>query len=86
MRFCLRACVAVGVYLPFLTQLTPPTSGQSAYDYSLQGGLPTFSTNDPFPGGFVNLANGNVYLEIPLVNIPQRGKLQAWRKLIFNNI
>jgi hypothetical protein len=73
------------VCLLSLTLVPLPARGQAAYDYSLQGGEPAFSTNDPFPGGFVNIANGNVHLEIPLINIPQRGKLQAWQKLIFDN-
>src|SRR6266403_3006806 len=48
-------------------------SAQSSMDYSLQGQAPSCTNADPFPGGFVNVSNGNVHLEIPLGNYPQRG-------------
>jgi hypothetical protein len=85
MSFCQRACVTVCACLLSLTLLPLPARGQSTYDYSLQGGLPTFSTIDRFPGGFVNIANGNVHLEIPLANYPERGKIPSWQKLNYDN-
>jgi hypothetical protein len=36
-------------------------------------GVPTFATNIPVENGFVNAANGNLHLEIPLGTFPQRG-------------
>lgn len=44
-----------------------------AQDYSLQGGAPPFAATDPVELGFVNLANGNLHIEIPLGSYPQRG-------------
>jgi RHS repeat-associated protein len=56
-----------------------------AQDYSLQTGSPTFSVNQPVPYGFVNLANGNVHVEIPLASAPQRGRLAFAAKLVYDS-
>ena len=52
-------------------------NGQSSTDYSLQTGNPNFAARDSFPGGFVNLSNGDLHFEIPLGAFPQRGKLSS---------
>lgn len=41
--------------------------------YLSQTGQPTFSVTEPVQSGFVNVANGNLHLEIPLASFPQRG-------------
>jgi RHS repeat-associated protein len=56
-----------------------------AQDYSSQTGSPTFSANQPVPYGFVNLANGNVHVEIPVASAPQRGKLAFAAKLVYDS-
>jgi hypothetical protein len=43
-------------------------------DYSVQIGRPTFTTPSPVEMGFVNLANGNLHLEIPLGSFRERGR------------
>src|SRR6266568_1364805 len=54
-----------GPYAPF-------ASGQDTYLNSI--GVPTFTEAVPVENGFVNLANGNLHLEIPLGgSFPQRG-------------
>jgi len=58
---------------------------QSEMSYILQGGSPSFSTAVPFPGGFVNVANGNVYLEIQIASYPQRGGHEFETKLVYNS-
>jgi len=67
--------------------LSPTAFGQASTptDYSLQGGFPTFGTNETFPLGSINLANGNVHVEIGIRNIPQRGKLSAAQKLTYDS-
>src|SRR5258706_5914639 len=45
----------------------------NAQDYLLQTGVPPFTVESPVEFGFVNLANGNLHLEIPLDSFPQRG-------------
>lgn len=55
----------------------------SAQDYVYSIGYPTFANNIPVELGFVNVTNGNLHLEIPLGNYPQRGKLKFAPKLIY---
>ena len=40
--------------------------------YLLETGRPTFTTPEPVPMGFINLANGNLHIEIPVATVPQR--------------
>jgi RHS repeat-associated protein len=62
------------VLLSFLT-LVSGARAQNPLDSLLQRGSPSFTSADVLPGGlgFVNVANGNLHLEIPLGNYPQRG-------------
>jgi YD repeat-containing protein len=61
---------------------------QSPTNYLLGTGVPTFSTADNLPGGlgFVNVANGNLHLEIPLGTYPQRGRRAPYTaKLVYDS-
>ena len=60
-------------------------SGHAQTDYSLQIGAPTFTTALPVTQGFINLANGNLHVEIPLTSAPQRGRLGFTAKLIYDS-
>jgi len=44
----------------------------SAQSYLQNIGVPTFTTKLPVENGFINAANGNLHLEIPLGSFPQR--------------
>jgi RHS repeat-associated protein len=57
----------------------------SAQDYISQTGSPAFSVNQPVVFGFVNLANGNIHLEIPIASAPQRGELAFAVKLVYDS-
>jgi RHS repeat-associated protein len=57
----------------------------TAQDYLSQTGSPTFSVAQPLQYGFVNLANGNVHLEIPLASAPQRGNLAFSAKMVYDS-
>src|SRR5207249_3031848 len=48
-------------------------------------GSPTFSTPSPVEQGFVNLANGNLHIEIPLGSFPQRGRIAYTAKLVYDS-
>jgi RHS repeat-associated protein len=48
-------------------------------------GLPTFTTATPVELGVINLANGNLHLEIPIGTAPQRGRLQMQEKLVYDS-
>jgi hypothetical protein len=55
-------------------------------DYSVQIGRPTFAVPSPVEMGFVNLANGNLHLEIPLGCFPQRGRVAFCAKLVYDSL
>jgi len=40
-------------------------------------GIPSFTTSFPVEHGLINLANGNLHLEIPIATYPQRGSIKA---------
>jgi RHS repeat-associated protein len=40
-------------------------------------GIPAFTTSFPVEHGFINLANGNLHLEIPIAAYAQRGNIKA---------
>jgi hypothetical protein len=44
-----------------------------AQSYLQNVGVPPFTTKLPVENGFINAANGNLHLEIPLGSFPQRG-------------
>src|SRR4051812_36646010 len=54
-------------------------------NYVLETGSPTFSVKEPIPNGFVNAANGNLHIEIPLVSLPQRGGQAYVAKLVYDS-
>ncbi len=57
--------------------------GQSYLD---EPGIPEFTTSFPVEHGFINIANGNLHLEIPIASYPQRGsrfKYQA--RLVYDS-
>lgn len=56
-----------------------------AQDYSLQTGAPTFTTAEPVELGFLNLANGNLHLEVPFGMFPQRGARPFAAALVYDS-
>ncbi len=50
--------------------------------YLLRAGSPTWTTAAGVERGFVNLANGNLHLEIPLASSPQRGSASFSARLV----
>ena len=67
----LRHCIHLLLVVTMLLAASTPTLRAQTY---LQGiGVPTFTTQIPVENGFVNAANGNLHLEIPLGSFPQRG-------------
>jgi RHS repeat-associated protein len=60
-------------------------SAASGQDYLAQIGRPTFSSMEPVELGFVNTANGNLHLEIPLGTYPQRGSRPLTFKLVYDS-
>src|SRR5215470_7666008 len=56
-----------------------------AQDYIYDTGSPVFSVAQPAQLGFVNLANGNLHVEIPIASAPQRGHLTFAARLIYDS-
>jgi len=57
--------------------------GQSYID---EPGIPEFTTSFPVEHGFINIANGNLHLEIPIASYPQRGgKLKYNARLVYDS-
>jgi|GEM_PF-752730 len=49
-------------------------------------GIPRFTTAFPVEHGFINLANGNLHIEIPIATYPQRGNLKPIRaRLVYDS-
>lgn len=56
-----------------------------AQGYLYLYGSPTFNTPSTVEQGFVNLANGNLHIEIPLASFPQRGRIGFSAKLVYDS-
>jgi hypothetical protein len=53
--------------------------------YLLETGAPPWAVMEPVPMGFVNVANGNLHIEIPIVSAPQRGSRTLIGKLVYDS-
>ena len=53
--------------------------------YLLETGAPTFTTPESVPMGFVNVANGNLHIEIPITGSPQRGSRPFIAKVVYDS-
>ena len=62
---------------------TSATRGQD--DYLTRVGVPSFTTAMPVEHGFINLATGNLHLEIPLGSFPQRGGQSYEAKIVYDS-
>jgi RHS repeat-associated protein len=56
-----------------------------AQDYLYAIGNPTFTSQWPDQLGFINVSNGNIHLEIPLAQHPQRGSLRLNERLVYDS-
>jgi RHS repeat-associated protein len=71
------------VILAFL--LGPGVACLRAQTYLQSAGVPAFTTRLPVENGFINAANGNLHLEIPLGSFPQRGGRQETLALVYDS-
>jgi hypothetical protein len=69
----------------FLYSLADSHCVALAQGYLDQTGLPTFTTSELVEMGVVNLANGNLHIEIPLASTSQRGGMQYEAKLVYDS-
>jgi RHS repeat-associated protein len=70
--------------LAILAALLCPVTA-SAQAYLQDTGSPAYAVNLPVPNGYVNVANGNLHLEIPLATHKQRGALSLDEKLVYDS-
>ncbi len=61
------------------------SSGGYAQQYLLETGAPTFATPEPVPMGFINVAHGNLHIEIPFFSTPQRGGRGFVTKMVYDS-
>src|SRR5258708_13266060 len=56
-----------------------------AQSYQDEPGLPTFAVTVPVENGIINLANGNLHIEIPIATYPQRGSRSMHVRLVYDS-
>jgi len=61
-------------------------SGAAQQSFMDEPGIPAFTTSFPVENGFINLANGNLHIEIPIATYPQRGSIkQMQARLVYDS-
>ncbi len=74
--------VAAALFLA-LSALPMPVNAQ---DYFNEIGIPEYTTAQPVEGGFLNLPNGNLHLELPISNVGVRGGRKIINKLVYDSL
>lgn len=75
LRFALIVALAYGAF----------SSPCAAQDYMTQIGTPEFTPTIPIENGFINVANGDIHIEIPIDTVPQRGHLRYTAKIVYDS-
>lgn len=83
-RIIQHVLFAACISLFALVLLQAPATAQ-VNTYLDETGVPTFTTAMPVEAGFINLANGNMHLEIPIASYPQRGKTSYSARMAFES-
>ncbi len=65
--------------------LAAPRLSRAQVPYLQDVGSPSFATAEAVPLGYINLANGNKHLEIPIASQPQRGSLPYVGKFVYDS-
>ena len=68
--------------LPFANVLL---IAQNTTSYLNDVGATSYGVNIPVENGFIDLSNGNLHLEFPIANHPQRGALQLNERLVYDS-
>jgi RHS repeat-associated protein len=75
----------VTVFATMLPLFIPPSVTCQIQSYLLDVGKPGYTITEPVEFGYVNLANGNLHLEIPVYSSPQRGKIPFVAKMVYDS-
>ena len=73
----------IPILLIFFAAMIP--SRANAQNYLYGTGNQTWGINIPIENGFINVANGEVHLEIPIATLPQRGALPLSERLEYDS-
>src|SRR5438309_946325 len=62
-----------------------PVQTIQAQSYTSALGFPPFTTAQPVQNGIVDLANGNLHIEIPISNYPERGQGPLSARFVYDS-
>jgi len=79
----MRRVLRVGMQLTLLVAFANLPAVAQNYLYGT--GNPVWGINIPIENGFINVANGNVHMEIPIGNQPQRGSLPLNETVVYDS-
>lgn len=71
-------------FIGLLALLLPARAHAQSLYYLQNGGRPTFNTPAPVEKGFIDLANGDLHLEIPLASPAQRGSMTTNARMVYD--
>jgi hypothetical protein len=72
-------------FVCLLLALVPFATAQESGDYLQATGFPAFGVTVPVELGYIDLANGNLHLEIPIAAPPQRGLLKYNARFVYDS-
>jgi len=72
-------------FLPLIISFVIAQPYLFAQNYLYGIGNQTWGINIPIENGFINVANGEVHIEIPLATLPQRGSLPLDERLVYDS-
>jgi YD repeat-containing protein len=81
----MRRILSIFLLITPLLATLAVTRADAQNNYLYGTGNPTWSVNIPIENGFINVANGNVHIEIPIGNEPQRGSLPLTETLVYDS-
>lgn len=81
-RSALLICL---LFALLLGSAVPSQSQGYSFNYNLAVNSPTFTTAEPVEMGFINVANGNLHIEIPIAAFKQRGGPSYNARLIYDS-
>jgi len=79
----MRRALRVGIELTLLAAFASLPAMAQNYLYGT--GNPAWGINIPIDNGFINVSNGNVHMEIPVGNLPQRGGLPLTESVVYDS-
>ncbi len=79
----IRRCLTLALFCAAVIAIMP--FGRAQTDYLMEVRSPSFAISETVEQGFVNAANGNLHLEIPLTSTPLRGRIPLKANLIYDS-